>query len=128
MRLLDHLEQDLSIHESDLLADMWHDLTHSGSLKNSYIQTLKSQIHLVKQKLVFLRDKYLIHYVFGSRAEAKLYDMYLARTVPFNAMAGSYQIDIEPTMKLQNVANMHSYITPHDLLSNCEQFENTFYC
>ena len=45
---------------------MWDDLKHSGSLKNSYIQTLESQIHLVKPKLVFLRNKYHIHYVFGS--------------------------------------------------------------
>ena len=128
MRLLDHLEQDLSIHESDLLADMWDNLKHIGSLKISYIQKLESQIHLVKPKLVFLRNKYHIHYVFGSRAESELYDLYLARTVPFNTTAGSYQIDIKPTMKLQNVANMHSYIRPHELLSSCEQFENTFYC
>ena len=107
---------------------MWDNLKHSGSLKNSYIQTLESQIHLVKPKLVFLRNKYHIHYVFGSSAESELYNLYLARTVPFNTTAGSYQIDIEPTMKLQNVANMHSYIRPHDLLSSCEQFENTFYC
>ena len=90
MRLLDHLEQDLSILESDLLSDMWDNLKHSGSLKNSYIQTLESQIHLV----IFLRNKYHIHYVFGSRAESELYDLYLARTVPFNTTAGSYQIDI----------------------------------
>ena len=129
MRLLDHLEQDLSIHKSDLLADMWDNLKHSGSLKNSYIQTLESQIHLVKPKLVFLWNKYHIHYVFGSRAESELYNLYLARTVPFNTTAGSYQIDIKPTMKVQNIANMHSYIIrPHDLLSSCEQFENTFYC